>query len=66
MILKKTIYIILLFLTCSIAGYSQTPSEVNQFKNIFASSESEPDYSIAKSNKNEIEQILSISFLFYK
>lgn len=66
MILKKTIYTILLFLTCSIAGYSQSPSEVNKFKNIFDLSEPEPDYSYAKSNKNEIEQILSISFLFYK
>ncbi|MFC2097967.1 membrane protein insertion efficiency factor YidD [Bacteroidota bacterium] len=66
MILKKTIFIIILFLTYSIGVYSQAPEEVSKFKDLFEVPEENPDYSFVRNSTNEFSQIMSLGFLFYK
>lgn len=66
MMLKKAICIIIPCLIFSLFCRGQSPTEISRFENLFEVSEDKPDYSLTKNSGNEIEQILSLSFLFYK
>jgi len=46
--------------------FSQKTSEINEVKHLFKVEGHKHDYSFVKNNKNEIQQVFSALFLFYK
>jgi len=64
--IRKIICIIIPCLIFNINIQGQHLSEISTFENLFEVKIEKPDYSFVKNSSNEIEQILSLSFLFYK
>lgn len=66
MMLQKTIFTILLFLSINCIIQGQSKYEVLKFKEVFEVHKHTDNYSFAKNTKNEVQVVFSGLFLFYK
>jgi putative membrane protein insertion efficiency factor len=65
MILKKTIFIIIVCLSSTTYGLAQSRAEVAIMKGAYLVP-AKPNYVVAKGNTNELQYLFSGMFLFYK
>jgi uncharacterized protein len=67
MILRKIIFIIILFLSSNlICLFGQNYNEIRQFSNLFEHEKHKDEFVIARNNTNEIQLLFSGLFLAYK